>query len=246
MLAEQLFGRRGDREFRWRGQSVSRIEGLSDAVFALAFTLIIVTLEVPKTFAALLDVFRAVPAFTVCFASLALCWWHHYRFHRRYGLEDGWTTLFNLAFLFVILLYVYPLRFLFDLLFAMVRVGPAAASENVIAREQIPTLMIVYGIGFCAVFALLAALNARAWQLRLELELDSVERVLTKSALHGHLASVAIGVVSIAVVSFDRDLAGWAGMLYGLMGPVHGIHGVLTGRAVARYRGKLPGAPFAS
>ena len=36
-------------DFRWRGNEISRIEGLSDAVFAFAVTLLVVSLEVPKT-----------------------------------------------------------------------------------------------------------------------------------------------------------------------------------------------------
>ena len=36
--------------FRWRGSEIARIEGLSDAVFAFAVTLLVVSLEVPKTF----------------------------------------------------------------------------------------------------------------------------------------------------------------------------------------------------
>lgn len=35
--------------FRWRGGGVSRIEGLSDTVFGFAITLLVVSLEVPKT-----------------------------------------------------------------------------------------------------------------------------------------------------------------------------------------------------
>lgn len=34
--------------FRWRGEGVSRIEGLRDTVFGFAITLLVVSLEVPK------------------------------------------------------------------------------------------------------------------------------------------------------------------------------------------------------
>jgi hypothetical protein len=33
-------------DFRWRGHEITRIEGLSDAVFAFAVTLLVVSLEV--------------------------------------------------------------------------------------------------------------------------------------------------------------------------------------------------------
>ncbi len=47
-LIEKNFGHSG--KFRWRGREISRIEGLSDAVFAFAITLLVVSLEVPETF----------------------------------------------------------------------------------------------------------------------------------------------------------------------------------------------------
>ncbi len=33
-----------ERDFRWRGADISRVEGLSDAVFAFAVTLLVVSL----------------------------------------------------------------------------------------------------------------------------------------------------------------------------------------------------------
>jgi hypothetical protein len=48
-LVQREIGARAD--FRWRSHEISRIEGLSDAVFAFAVTLLVVSLEVPKTFA---------------------------------------------------------------------------------------------------------------------------------------------------------------------------------------------------
>ncbi len=41
-----------ERDFRWRGAAISRVEGLSDAVFAFAVTLLVVSLQVPQTFGA--------------------------------------------------------------------------------------------------------------------------------------------------------------------------------------------------
>jgi hypothetical protein len=56
-LEQQGFG--ADHGFRWRGGDISRLEGLSDAVFAFAVTLLVVSLEVPETFDELLGDARA-------------------------------------------------------------------------------------------------------------------------------------------------------------------------------------------
>jgi uncharacterized membrane protein len=250
MIGERIFGgvAGGEQEFRWRGGAVSRLEGLSDAVFALALTLLIVSLEVPRTFDELRAAFEQLPVFAACFTILALCWFHQFRFHRRYGLEDVTTIVLDLALLFVILLYVYPLKFLcrFLWLLASGRSQLATGGDHPMLHDthDIQQLMVIYGLGYTAVYALLAALYWRAWSLRLVLELDSAERVITKSALHAHLASAAIGVLSVAIALARPSFAGWAGMTYFLLGPMHWIHGVLTGRALARYRGKIPGAPM--
>src|SRR3712207_2902823 len=86
MLREKLTRNRvGEEEgFTWRGVEVSRIEGLSDAVFAFAITLLVVSLEVPKTFDELLATMRGFFAFAICFALLFAVWNEHYKFSRRY------------------------------------------------------------------------------------------------------------------------------------------------------------------
>ncbi len=56
--------------FRLRGHEVKRIEAFSDAVFAFAVTLLIVSLEVPKSFEELMVTMRGFFAFGVSFLLL--------------------------------------------------------------------------------------------------------------------------------------------------------------------------------
>src|ERR1700744_343122 len=102
--------------FHWRGLEITRFEGLSDAVFGFAVTLLIVSLEVPKTFSELEATLHGFFAFAICFVLLMLIWFQQYIFFRRYGLQDTWTIVLNAALLFMVLFYIYPLKFLFNLL----------------------------------------------------------------------------------------------------------------------------------
>lgn len=88
-------GLRGAAHFRWRGGDVSRIEGLSDGVFALSLTLLVVALEVPRTSGQLIALVWQFPAFALCFAFLLWVWYQHFLFHRRYGFEDAATVALN-------------------------------------------------------------------------------------------------------------------------------------------------------
>src|ERR1041385_3265155 len=121
MIREKLIdkGIGQDKKFRWRSHEPSRIEGLSDAVFGFAVTLLVVSLEVPKTFAELMLAMRGFGAFAICFALLILVWYNQYKFFRRYGLQDNYTVVLNAGLLFVVLFYVYPLKFLFSFLVSM-------------------------------------------------------------------------------------------------------------------------------
>lgn len=230
-LPESLKG--GEKHFRWRGGEVSRIEGLSDGVFALALTLLTVSLEVPNSFDELAGAFKQVPAFLVCFAILAMLWYYHYLHHRRYGLEDGISNTLNLVLLFLVLLYVYPLKFLFSLLFqGMIDVHP---SDRIIMGDgNMPTLMLLYSFGAIGVFLVLFLMTLWAYRKRAELELDARELVITKGEAIAHLISIGIAVVSVTLVLIDDALAPWSGLVYFLMGPVHGIRGYLTGSAVEK------------
>src|SRR5215510_8986325 len=144
--------------FRWRGNEIARIEALSDAVFAFAVTLLVVSLEVPKTFNELAETMHGFGAFAISFVLLFLVWFNQYRFFRRYGLQDNITIVLNGALLFVVLFYVYPLKFLFTVLVdrftgghAEVRL-PNGNVEAMIEADQMGTLMLIFGAGYLAVF----------------------------------------------------------------------------------------------
>lgn len=76
-----------EKDFRWRGGEITRLEGFTDAVFAFAVTLLVVSLEVPHTFAELVQAMKGFAAFAICFAILVQFWYFHYKFSRRYACK---------------------------------------------------------------------------------------------------------------------------------------------------------------
>ena len=116
-LSRHEFGKH--KGFRWRNASeISRIEGFSDAVFAFAVTLLVVSLEVPKTFDELMAGMHGFLPFAAAFSILFIIWLEQYRWFRQYGLQDGPWLWLNAALLFVVLFFTYPLKFLFTWLFS--------------------------------------------------------------------------------------------------------------------------------
>src|SRR5262245_11274230 len=218
--------------FRHSRREVSRVEGFSDAVFAFAITLLVVSLEVPKTFDELIAAIRGFPAFAVCYALLFQVWWRHYRFFRKYDLEDGPVIAMTGFLLFVVLFYVYPLKFLWSTFFAQFGRG---ITEDVLRMSQVPALFEIYGLGVAVVFGILGVMYWHAYSRREDLELSAVEVVDTRVDIYRNAAIACIGLVSVATAAIfsraaPRDV-GIAGYMYFLIG--------ITEWWLGSYNGKL-------
>jgi uncharacterized membrane protein len=212
-----------------RGKEVSRLEAFSDAVFGFALTLLVVSLDVPKTFGDLTNAMRGFPAFAICFLFLALIWNGHYRFCRRYGLEDGMCRFLTCLMLFVVLFYVYPLKFLFSISFNSMFGGSSALAPSM-TRSEFVDLMTIYGIGFAAVYFALTLLYLHAWKLREQLDLTAFELSETRYQIERLIVLVAFGLL-VAGLARIPGVAQWCGLTFLLIVPVMRIL-----RAVRRRR----------
>jgi low temperature requirement protein LtrA len=197
MLRDKLMHHEPVDGFRWRSHEISRVEGFSDAVFGFAVTLLIVSLEVPRTSSELLETMQGFGAFVVTFFMLASLWYSQFTFFRRYGLEDRVTVLLNLVLLFMVLFFVYPLKFLFSVMLGDPRMRQKVETPHglapVILPEHKPLIFAIFGAGFVGVMLLFAVMYWHAYRKRQELGLNEFEVYETQHTIRRALVAVGIG-----------------------------------------------------
>jgi hypothetical protein len=139
---------------------------------------------------------------------------------------------------------MYPLKFLFAFLVSVFSGGgggmaqlPDGRTEPMVASmTQAKTMMIVYGPGFMAVFAVFVLLYAHALRKRGVLDLTDIELFEGRETMGEHLLMVLVGALSIGVL-FATGSAGLSGMTYVLIAPAQIIHGMLRRRQRRRLFG---------
>jgi uncharacterized membrane protein len=216
----------------------ARVETFSDAVFAFAATLLVVALEVPSSFQELERVLAGFAPFTLSFGALILIWSVHRALYRRFPMADRTTVLLNSCLLFVVLFYVYPLKFLARSVSSMLLGREAAGGVEIGSFEELGRLFVWYGAGFAAIFLLVALLYRHGARRAAALGLGPGAREQATFLARHYSIFVAVGLLSIllAVTGLGLRVAlpGW---IYGLLGPLCGVHGVWNARRTRRAAG---------
>lgn len=101
-------------------RGLGRFEGFSDAVFAIALTLLIVEIKVPgapdgpqgyvNLGRAMAEQWREHLALFLCYVVIGAYWLQHHYSGRIYARSDHWLGAINLIFLLAIVVIPYPIR----------------------------------------------------------------------------------------------------------------------------------------
>ncbi len=214
--------------FRVRRVQPTRLEGFVDSAFAFAVTLLVISVgRMPASVPDVLQALRGLPAFAASFLLLARLWKAHRDWSRHYDIEDITAIRLSLLLVLIVLAFVYPLRFLFALLFVWLSHGyltdqPIQVNSILEYREAFE----IYGIAFAAIAAVFFLLYRHALRCADEIGLDANERVATRMTRAIWISYGAVALASAlaaALLPFDvhqQWLFAVPGSMYMLMGAV--------------------------
>jgi uncharacterized membrane protein len=215
------------------GREVSRVEGFSDAVFGFALTLLVVSLEVPETFDSLRTILAGFLPFALMFALICWIWYEHYAFFRKFDAEDPLTIALNCVLLFIVLFFVYPLKFVFSNVVKAMSGSSFAFRDMSDADNRL--LLSVYSAGFVGIMLVFVLLYWNVYRKRAALGLTAEEIFEARAGARTHALSLGVGLASI-VMAWTLPFPWFvlAGPIYVLQGPLHWRNGVLIARARAK------------
>src|SRR5690606_5619000 len=104
-----------------------------------------------------------------------------------FGLEDATTIFLNSTLLFLVLFFVYPLKFVFGNLIPQVTgFGPVPVGFDGMTLSDARMLMAAYSLGFVAVFGVFVVLYLHAYRTRERLGLDEVGVFDARAGIQRH------------------------------------------------------------
>lgn len=208
-----------------QGRESSRLEAFSDAVFAFSATLLVVSLEVPDTFPELVSELKGFIAFGIRFGVLVALWTVHHAFFRRFPIASKTIMFLNMLFLFVILFYVYPLKFLTESMVAPL-IGDSTP-RGMTGLGDLALLFTLYSLGFVAVFGSIAMMYLHVFRRTETLDLSAYQshEALFYARHYGIFAGV--GFISVVLAFLNVGIIiGLPGFIYAALGPLCFWHGV--------------------
>lgn len=224
-----------ENRFRLRGLEATRLDTFVDAAFAFVLTLLVISFdEIPENYPEMIEAAKRIPGFAASFAVLMMFWLQHRRWSRRYGFENFGTVVQSLALIFVVLVYVYPLRMIFEGMFSNLTGGWLPTSYKINNYSELRMIFVFYSVGFLAMSLLISQLYRAVFRNADSLALNAIELRETRIEMHIWLLAAVFAFASILVALFIAD--NWvllAGYMYFALIPLMRIPAFLDRRRYA-------------
>ena len=182
-----------------RGDKVTRLEAFVDASFAFALTLLVISGDsIPEDIDELSDALKQIPAYAASFYLIIKFWASHAEWSRRFGLDDVISNRLSLTLVFLLLIFVYPLKMVFSGFFSMMTDNwlPSTYSATV---EEIPIMFQTFAAGFGAMALLMVLLFWRAARLGKSLGFSEFELWHARWLRDDWMVVVLVSIVSLVL-----------------------------------------------
>ncbi|AVP96229.1 DUF1211 domain-containing protein [Ahniella affigens] len=183
-----------------RGDTQTRLETFVDAAFAFVMTLLVISFnDIPKNSTELIEALKGIPAFAASFVLLTQFWMAHNNWCRRYGLDDQRMTVLSIMLVFLVLIFVYPLRVQFASLFYWISNGWLPSTYSIANASDLQIMFLTFAVSFGAMSLCFALLYRHAWNQANRIGLDAFEHASTKLHTWQWAINVVVALVSIVL-----------------------------------------------
>jgi len=233
-----------------RRQQPTRLEGFVDASFAFAVTLVVISIgHVPTSVDEMLTALRGMPTFAVCFLLIARIWLSHREWSRCYDLEDSTGVSLSLLLVFIVLIYVYPLRMLFAQMFMGFSGGGLSdgSVRQLATVEELRAAYLVFGLGLAAISVVFVLLFHHAQRHADAIGLAPAERAYTLMKIGIWATQAALALASIALAcwlpALVHSMPGLGAWIFAAPGLVYAANILFSRILVARCRRDIATLP---
>jgi uncharacterized membrane protein len=186
--------------FRDRGAQATRLEAFVDAAFAFALTLVVIAgNSMPRSVDELVLAMQAVPSYAASFLLIMRCWFGHSDWSRRYGLDDNASRRLSVLLVFLVLIFVYPMRMVFSSLFNALSGGALPTNFSISSYADIPAMFIMFAVAFGLLGSVMVGLYVHAWRQREALGLSLHEQEQTRFYLMNWAAVPLVSMLSVVL-----------------------------------------------
>ena len=223
--------------FQERGNEIFRIEALSDAVFGFSMSLLIMALEVPESFDEFRNTIFNFPPFVATCALVFYFWFLQNRFFRMYGLNNNRIIFLNLGLLIIILIYAFPLKYLFSLLLSWLFAKNFMTGDHVqelpyLSVEDFGSLVIFFSIGYSIIWMIFGFMYWEAGRAADRIGLNASERVVLRYDMLDAAVEIMIGFISLLLALVN--LSSFSGICFLLIPAWLAIWSLLRKKALSK------------
>lgn len=198
--------------------SARRLDAFVDAAFAFAATFVVVSGAPSDSLGELPETAGRIPAMAACFALIVMFWLGYRNVSRLLPRRDALATGLCVVVVFLVLIYVFPLRSMFEAAFHLASGGRLPGHEAQLDEHAMRFLYLVYGLGFGLLSASFSALYGLALG-RAGAALTDEVRSAARTWLACWLIMVSVATMSLSLVMIGpRGVVSWApGVIYMLI-----------------------------